>query len=363
METVTDREEEALRLLDSGGDYGDIIETYDNGAEIIESLDEKELVTESDNGVKAALSSKAQVYLSRQGENSWQDAFPDLNENEALTLYGTLAGVSRQELAESLDVSGPTVSNYRNELVDSDYLRNLRPGRGPSEYIPGAEVIDMFENYSPEPKFLEGLDAAEPFSEEEDVRWLIGEDLYQLTQEQSIADFEEEVVDEDQGEQAESHDEPGLDHERFESTQAALLLDLVDDGEGFGVISDRVEDAHELSEHLEEIEFVEEDRDSFSGLEVTERGQEYLESATIAEKDGNSSKSSRSSSSRTRSSRNGSSSDTEADKDLQDLGDELLDGHEETWEQQEDRKRDFTDDEETEEVDIEDDNAGYEGFT
>ncbi len=98
-----------------------------------------------------------------------------------MTLYGTLAGVSRQELAESLDVSGPTVSNYRNELVDSDYLRNLRPGRGPSEYMPGAEVIDMFENYSPEPKFLEGLDAAEPFSEEEEIRWLIGEDLYQLT--------------------------------------------------------------------------------------------------------------------------------------------------------------------------------------
>ncbi len=70
METVTDREEEALRLLDSGGDYSDIIETYDNGAEIIESLDEKELVTESGNGVKAALSSKAQVYLSRQEENS-----------------------------------------------------------------------------------------------------------------------------------------------------------------------------------------------------------------------------------------------------------------------------------------------------
>ncbi len=155
---------------------------------------------------------------------------------------------------------------------------------------------------------------------------------------------------------------------KVESTQAALLLDLVDEGEGFGVISDRVEDAHELSEHLEEIEFVEEDRDSFSGLEVTERGQEYLESASVAEKDGNSSNSSgnggsRGGSSRTRSSRNGSSSDTEADKDLQDLGDELLDGHEETWEQEEDRKRDFTDDEETEEVDIEDDNAGYEGFT
>lgn len=274
MVNVSEQEEEALRLLDDGGDYGDVLEKYDNGSELIESLDEKNLLGSTDNGVKAGISGRARRYLSSSEDEDWENSFPGLNENEAWTLYGTLAGASRSDIADFLEVSKPAVSNYRNTLVDQNYLRNLQPGRGPSDYIPGGEMIGRLGAYNASPRLLEEVDPEHPLNDDDAIRWLIGEELYEKLHGES-RDFENDL----------------------------------------------------------------------QGAERDTESQKTRSSSTDQEE---------------ASEEPGSSS---ADKSLQEIGAELLGDHEETLEQKEDQKRDFTDKEKSDEVDIEDDNAGYEGFT
>ena len=363
MIEVSTQEEEVLILLDSGGDYSDVLEEYDEGEELIESLDDKDLLGSESKGFKAGISGRAQKYLngkSQKEQEQWQDEYPELREEEIMTLYGTLAGASRSDIADFLDVSRPTVSNYRGKLVDEDYLRNLQPGRGPSDYIPGAELIKRMNDYSPEPCFLEGLDPAQPFEEVEDIRWLIGESLYKEIQE-SKEDIQEDVQDEI-FEEDEASIEPALNGHREAS--AVNLLKIIKEGDsGFGIISDKIDNAHGIVETLEDGEIVEESRETVSGIKLTEKGERYLEEAETEDptesRETHSGKNSRNSSRRSTSKRR---PDSKADDNLQDLGEKLLGGHRETIEQEEDIKRDFTDGE-AEEVDIEDDDAGYEGFT
>lgn len=358
MVKVTEQEEEALTLLDDGGDYGDVLSEYDNGAEMIESLDEKNLLASNEDSVKAGISERARRYL-RNGddESSWENSFPGLNENEAWTLYGTLAGASRSDIADFLDVSNPAVSNYRNTLVDQNYLRNLQPGRGPSDYIPGGEMIDRMNHYSSTPRLIEDIDPGRPLEEDEEVRWLIGEELYE-----KLNSEVQEVKEESQEES--SVIKPELNGHAEED--AVKFLKLVESGEaGFGVIADAVEDGYSMADTLEDQNLIEDDREAFSGIELTDKGAKYLANTDIdvQSTDNSSSQSNRSSRSRNSKSTSTSSTESVADRSLQRIGDELLGDHEETLEQQDERKRDFTDEEETAEVDIEDDNAGYEGFT
>lgn len=355
MVNVSEQEEEALRLLDDGGDYGDVLEKYDNGSELIESLDEKNLLGSTDNGVKAGISGRARRYLRNNEDEGWENSFPGLNENEAWTLYGTLAGASRSDIADFLDVSGPAVSNYRNTLVDQNYLRNLQPGRGPSDYIPGSQTIERMEDYHPSPRLLEDVDPARPLEEDEAVRWLIGEELY----EKLNGEFKEEKGNSDT-----SVLEPKLNG--YAEEEAVQFLKLVESGDtGFGVIMDTVEDAHGMADSLEDQGFVEDSREASSGMTITDIGAEYLENTDIEVEniDKNRTRQKSRSSSKSRSKSSNESESSGADKNLREIGAELLGNHEETLEQEGDRKRDFTSEEETEEVDIEDDNAGYEGFT
>lgn len=355
MVNVSEQEEEALRLLDDGGDYGDVLSEYDNGDELIESLDEKNLLGSTENGVKADLSGRARRYLKNSENGDWENSFPGLNENEAWTLYGTLAGASRSDIAEFLDVSGPAVSNYRNTLVDQNYLRNLQPGRGPSDYIPGSETIERMDHYRPSPQLLEDVEPSRPLEEDKAVRWLIGEELYEKLHRESLEETKSDAV---------TVPEPNLNGHAEE--HAVQFLQLVESGDnGFGVIADTVEEAHRMADSLKDQGLVEDSREASSGMKLTDTGEKYLENADIEVEsiDKNRKSQKRRSSNTSRSKASTTPESNGADKNLQEIGAELLDDHVETIEQKGDQKRDFTDEEESEEVDIENDNAGYEGFT
>jgi Mn-dependent DtxR family transcriptional regulator len=357
---VSTREKEVLTLLDEGGDYGDVLHEYEDGEELIESLDDKDLLGSDEKGVKAGVSDKAQEYLNEENSNSWQEKYPELREEEILTLYGTLSETSRSEIADFLDVSEPTVSNYRNTLVEQNYLRNLQPGRGPSDYIPGAEMMENM-NYTLGPRFLEDVNPAHPLEDTEEIKWLIGEALYEeIHDDRSITEEVQEAPVEKTG-----LIDPNPNFQRKESV--VRLLKMVGQGDsGFGIISDKIDGAHSIVETLEDEDLVEESKEKAAGIELTEKGQLYLEETEIEEyksTENRGNRSSSQSSSSTSSSRTvRGESDGGADDNLQELGNKLLEGHKETMEQEEDEKRDFTD-VDTEEVDIENDEAGYEGFT
>lgn len=333
---VSGQEAQVLEVLKNHGEYSELPERYDDGPEL-----------ETGN-------------------------FQGLRDAELVTLYGTLAGVQANTLAENLDVSGATVSNYRSKLVEQNYLRNLQPGRGPSEYLPGLETIDMIEEYIPEIELLEDQDPARPLNGDEELKWLIGGELYEQL---SGLEDTEEIIEEDNLEDQEKAPEIDVSLNGYAETEVVKLLDLVKSGEtGFGPITEELgsETAHSMAADLERQGLLEEDREEVSGLSLTGKGKVYLESRPDTEETPEETiRTTRSTSTRSSSSSSGTSrrkrrsSNGKADEGLLQLGNELLDGHEEEISQDERsgiESRDITDPE-GREVEMEDNNAGYTGFT
>ncbi len=363
-------EQDYLRNLQPGkgrSDYRPGLETadripgYEPEIPVLEDLDAAEPLETGEEEIRWLIGEE--LYELRE-----EGLYEDLGGKEALALEMTLEGKSRDEIAEFLDVAPGTVSTYRTDLVEKGYMRNLNPGRGPGEYIPGVEAIEAWDNYIPEIEMLEA-DPARPLEGGEGLEWLLGEELTEILSETGI---EEEEVGEEEGEASETD----FRLNGYSEAEVAEMLIKIGEGDaGFGRIAEELgqETAHGLADDLEGEGLLEEDRDQVSGLAVTDQGENYLENVeTVANEDessnGSTSRSSRSSKSRssTSSSRSRSRrSNGSAEEELLELGDELLDGHEEEMSQDERAgidSRDLTDSDSAD-VEVEDDNAGYEGFT
>ena len=119
-----------------------------------------------------------------EGPELEPNGFKGLRDEEIVTLYGTLADISAKKMAEKMDLSSATVSNYRSNLVEQDYLKNLQPGKGPSDYRPGLETQALMEGYDAQIPVLEEVDPARPMETgDEDLRWLVGEEIYEIIDE------------------------------------------------------------------------------------------------------------------------------------------------------------------------------------
>jgi predicted transcriptional regulator len=248
------------------------------------------------------------------GDASWNDfnGFEGLDGKRVKTLYGVLAGCSSGEIGDAIDRAAGTVNNYRDDLGEEGFLINLSPGRGPSEYTPGLKLVEKWTEESLNIEELEVYD------------------------ERIVLETMELVRGEEYGY---SHIREFLEDELSGQNTTAIIDSLNHAG------------------------LLEENKESVSGYALTAKGDKLIEktiynsantrSATQSDKKGR--KQSRTS----RSSKGGTASDS-----LQELGDELLGGHVETQEQEDNVGIDSRKATNSNEVDIDqDDEAGYEGFT
>jgi DNA-binding CsgD family transcriptional regulator len=361
-------EQEYLKNLQPGkgpSEYRPGLETqalmngYEEQIPVLEDVDAARPMETEDEGLRWLVGEEIYEIMD-------EGLYEDLSGKEALALEMTLEGKSRDRIADTLDVTPGTVSHYRTDLVEKDYMRNLQPGRGPGEYIPGIKVIEAWDEYSPEIEMLEA-DPARPLKGGEGLKWLLGEELNEMLSENGT-EGEKETLEE----RIEALDTDFKINVYSEAEVETLLTRVDEDGSGFGRIADEIgtETAHSLADDLEQEGFLEEDSGQVSGLALTDQGKNYLEILGGEEIGENGKRNTKKSGSRSSSSSNSSNrrknrGNEKADKGLLEIGDELLDGHEEKISQAENAgidSRDLTDSEEKE-VEMEDDKAGYEGFT
>lgn len=110
----------------------------------------------------------------------------DLARDPGIILFGVLSDQEFRDIAEHTEKVSkkPSIAYLTERLSEADYLREVS-----GEYIPGDNLTEEWSENISDHRIFDNIDPSRPLdSDEDEWRWMLGENLYQMLESSSNQD-------------------------------------------------------------------------------------------------------------------------------------------------------------------------------